>query len=846
MAWTSLSDATRFASLPLVLAGPILRRVEANTVSVWIALKESRLIELTIRNEQDIIVLSGQYQTVALGTHLHIAVITANAADFNHYLVTETTYKYTLSAAGIDLTSDPTISYGTAGHPTFSLPPATLSDLRIVHASCRKMHAPGHDALVGVEDMILAEVGFPLTFAKQRPHQLFLTGDQIYADDVSGLQLFLIRDAVAALLGWNETLVDMSDPRDILPGNRASLINDHSGFKFPGEEEIPANHLIFLGEYYCMYLLMWSPVLWPQNSMDYPTRQEVYSLAIASTILPKEDEFQETVANAVFFQQGLTAVRRSLANVPTYMICDDHEITDDWYINLKWCKDVLASTLGSRILQNGLTAFALFQAWGNMPELFKDTESGASNAGKLLLDIIPQWAKYDTENTITSAANIPANATYWQSLYSLIGMPDRAATIAQARLVPMHATHLNFNYHIDWGLHEVFVLDTRNERAFPGGDEDFPALISSQGLTRQLPSFSTSAEITFIIVATPVSGIPNIEEKILEQAIPLTSVYQADAEAYSYQLSGIQSFYAKLAVNAASQQQSKNSTNPARIVVLSGDVHYGFTNRLEFWGSKVYNDTQQSSSVALPAHFVLAQLCASALKNESYSFALSPTLKLKTGTNKGQEDGYVDKELIGPNITLGWVPPSGLYATVGSLGTMLKSGSVMIDDVDFYRVLNITAAPYNVDVPYDSSNLPVFPTRLTLSVQPDWTYRIDYIVALAGDPRLGSLPAKTPIDPALAPAGTQLRSYLDAATNAQTYLHDSYGREAVGRNNIGEIRFSWGTTEATKIIKHQLWWRLEQFLDENHSNTIELPLYPLSEYEVILGTVANKYPKPVF
>ena len=40
MAWKSLSDPARLNNLPLVLVGPMLRKVKKNIVTVFFALKE--------------------------------------------------------------------------------------------------------------------------------------------------------------------------------------------------------------------------------------------------------------------------------------------------------------------------------------------------------------------------------------------------------------------------------------------------------------------------------------------------------------------------------------------------------------------------------------------------------------------------------------------------------------------------------------------------------------------------------------------------------------------------------------------------------------------------------------
>jgi hypothetical protein len=67
------------------------------------------------------------------------------------------------------------------------------------------------------------------------------------------------------------------------------------------------------------------------------------------------------------FYAGPPKVRRLLANVPTYMPFDDHEVTDDWNLSGRWVENVNAKPLGRAILRNGLLSFALFQAWGNDP-----------------------------------------------------------------------------------------------------------------------------------------------------------------------------------------------------------------------------------------------------------------------------------------------------------------------------------------------------------------------------------------------------------------------------------------------------------------------------------------------
>ena len=67
------------------------------------------------------------------------------------------------------------------------------------------------------------------------------------------------------------------------------------------------------------------------------------------------------------FRAGLPRVQRALANVPTYMIMDDHDVTDDFFLNPLWRERVLKTALGRAILNNAMITYAVFQDWGNDP-----------------------------------------------------------------------------------------------------------------------------------------------------------------------------------------------------------------------------------------------------------------------------------------------------------------------------------------------------------------------------------------------------------------------------------------------------------------------------------------------
>ncbi len=65
--------------LPLVLAGPIVRRTQPDQVTVWVALKEPRAVTLRVyfQDTGDQAIMEGVERTVALGDNLHVVAVTA-------------------------------------------------------------------------------------------------------------------------------------------------------------------------------------------------------------------------------------------------------------------------------------------------------------------------------------------------------------------------------------------------------------------------------------------------------------------------------------------------------------------------------------------------------------------------------------------------------------------------------------------------------------------------------------------------------------------------------------------------------------------------------------------------
>ena len=232
--------------------------------------------------------------------------------------------------------------------PNFFIRGDRKSPLNLLHGSCRKLHGKGEDCLIIADEMVRKSV----TDLTKRPSVLFLTGDQIYADDVADVLIKYLTQFSINLVGWEEQIND-SDKKlsDIPVGGRQQLIKDLAKFT----SENARNHLLSFGEFAAMYLIAWNVENWPESyttefkKVDSQTDQKRVHLEI------------EQLEQA---RRAMPAIRRVLANVPTYMICDDHEITDDWNITREWVEQVRTSACGTQIIANGLASILGFSSLG--------------------------------------------------------------------------------------------------------------------------------------------------------------------------------------------------------------------------------------------------------------------------------------------------------------------------------------------------------------------------------------------------------------------------------------------------------------------------------------------------
>ncbi|MEY2857323.1 MAG: hypothetical protein RLZZ74_1635, partial [Cyanobacteriota bacterium] len=135
----------KLEQLPLIIAGPMLRHVQPDAVTVWIALKQPEMVSLKVFSTESgkgsklaTTILQSEQQTIALGKNLHVLAITALPIQ-DTVLTSNHVYAYDLSfqGAGLNLTQalssdqhSASISYFPHQLPTFALPPQDLNCLR--------------------------------------------------------------------------------------------------------------------------------------------------------------------------------------------------------------------------------------------------------------------------------------------------------------------------------------------------------------------------------------------------------------------------------------------------------------------------------------------------------------------------------------------------------------------------------------------------------------------------------------------------------------------------------------------------------------------------------------------
>lgn len=375
------TEATTASHLPLILAGPILRQVSRHQLSIWLVCSQACPTQVNCYQAERLLA-SASFQpdhagSVELGGRAFLQMLTLTVPEG---LPEDTWLSYDIGLQQQDryawlASTAPQLLYAGENRPRFAFKPKIQ---QVLHGSCRKPHYTGGDALL-VVDQQLAQAR-RLEHPSEQPSLLMLTGDQVYSDDVAGPMLHAIHTIITEL-GLYEESLDQTELQhsntlhgdrryyyrrlELLPTNPGAqgLRKIFRGASKPIFTSANAdNHLATLAEMLGMYLLVWSPVLWPLVKLNDVSGLAGEALARYQTQLPAIQAFAK----------GLPKVQRVLASIPSYMIFDDHDITDDWNLSREWEESAYGHPLSRRILGNALIAYFLCQAWGNAPERFPE------------------------------------------------------------------------------------------------------------------------------------------------------------------------------------------------------------------------------------------------------------------------------------------------------------------------------------------------------------------------------------------------------------------------------------------------------------------------------------------
>ena len=532
------STPSNTAKLPQVLAGPLLRRLQPDRLLLWLV--GSQPLPLTLQlafaaegapTSYDYPLTDDYCQVLQIGERAFLHLIDL---PLQTPLPCDVQIDYDLLIAtggqppqGIAQWAAHLL-YGNAQRPNFVL--RSRID-QLLHGSCRKPHHPAADGLL-CADRLLAAAHSP----SQRPALLLMSGDQVYADDVSGPMLRAIHQLIERLGLFGEHLEGaVVDDSDALYGHpasyyhRADLLpalasNDTLRERFFGGVEKPIftsssadNHLVTLAEVLAMYLLVWSPTPWTLLAAEMP--------ALGAE---QAARYQRERVHIDAFRAGLDRGARVLAHLPTLMIFDDHDVTDDWNLSAQWEQTAYGHPFSKRIIGNALIAYLLCQGWGNNPDVFAEP----------LRQIQAMSSSRDGNNHLDSAA--------------------------QDRLIDQLLQFHHWHYVLPTAP-ALVVLDTRTRRwrsernlKRPSGLMDWEALCELQ----QALLDHTSA---IIVSPAPIFGVKLIEgvQKLFSWAgQPL----MVDAENWMAHRGA-----AQVILNIF-----RHSRTPGNYVILSGDVHYSF------------------------------------------------------------------------------------------------------------------------------------------------------------------------------------------------------------------------------------------------------------------------------
>jgi hypothetical protein len=555
-----MAEESPARALPLLLAGPILRRCTTARLAIWIATSLPARARLRIGGDGpdagcELVLAPGAdgCRMLRAGSRLHVLLLDValpTPLPLDRWIGYELALQPIdvddpAAGAWLDCTGpDSGLLHEGRRTPGFVLPSRVGA---VLHGSCRKPHFDGRDGLARADRLVaqLLHAGSrpadgALDPLPAWPSALVLTGDQVYMDDVAGPMLVAIHRLIERL---GLPVERFPEPRErgladsaelyahpagyyrrerLLPRrkrNRALVDVLFRGVEKPVFTTVNAhNHLITLGEVLAMYLLAWSPVPWRLVDLEPPPGVQAEH---------RERYARERDALAAFVEE-LPAVRRAFAHLPVAMIFDDHDISDDWNLSREWEEIAYGHPFSRRVIGNALVGYAIAQAWGNRPEILDDA-----------------WLQ-----RIQRTLDAPGGAEHDATIDALLGFRQ---------------------WHYCWPTDPpLMAIDCRSRRWRSSGDPRRPSgLLDWQGLTDLQQALRGHAAVLLVSPA-PIFGVKLIE--VIQRVfswIGLSLVVDAE------------NWMAHRGCAYTVLNIFRHPETPGHFVILSGDVHYSFVYDVE-------------------------------------------------------------------------------------------------------------------------------------------------------------------------------------------------------------------------------------------------------------------------
>lgn len=362
-------------------------------------------------------------------------------------------------------------------------------------------------------------------------------------------------------------------------GDRSDLVRRHAGMTVDADK--CHHHLLGFGEYASMYIISWSPTVW-----DHPPRLR--------TLL--QDVRERNYGD-------VKSIRRVLANTVCYMMMDDHEVSDDWPLDGAIVSSVRHSRYGRWLVANARANCSIFQMCGNTGRVNQPlVESIRSfvDAGVRETELRREFWRQEDESGLLSSERVTA---------SDIEEAHDAYEVALRRYVS-RAYQLRGYSTLCATNPPVLLVDTRTRRSL---SRSGPPGLVNPAERRQIDTLLNTLPRSFqsplvVLSPAPMFGLPPVEslQSLTADLGVAGGRYGSDREAWSHNASCFEQFLLLLA------------SCRDKIVVCSGDVHYGFTARAVLTSSPIRPGADIETIVAsrLSSRTDFVQLTSSALRNQ--------------------------------------------------------------------------------------------------------------------------------------------------------------------------------------------------------------------------------------